>query len=93
MPRPGERPIALPCISDTPFDAQGQFIGAACARFGDQIVRLLDVTVVALVFGNLLFANFDPTAGTLASFGTVAVGSVARPIGRHHPRGPLRKVV
>jgi MFS transporter, MHS family, shikimate and dehydroshikimate transport protein len=38
-------------------------------------------TAAALVFGKLFFPNFDPTAGTLASFGTFAVGMFARPIG------------
>jgi MFS transporter, MHS family, shikimate and dehydroshikimate transport protein len=38
-------------------------------------------TAAALVFGKLFFPNFDPTAGTLASFGTFAVGMLARPIG------------
>jgi metabolite-proton symporter len=38
-------------------------------------------TAAALVFGKLFFPNFDATAGTLASFGTFAVGMFARPIG------------
>ena len=38
-------------------------------------------TAAALVFNNLFFPTFDPIAGTLASFGTYAVGFVARPIG------------
>jgi MFS transporter, MHS family, shikimate and dehydroshikimate transport protein len=38
-------------------------------------------TAAALVFGKLFFPNFDPAAGTLASFGTFAVGMFARPIG------------
>jgi len=35
----------------------------------------------ALVFGKLFFPTYSPLAGTLASFGTLAVGFVARPIG------------
>jgi len=35
----------------------------------------------ALVFGKLYFPSSDPTTGTLLSFGTFAVGFVARPIG------------
>ncbi|MGW5446356.1 MFS transporter [Streptomyces asiaticus] len=35
----------------------------------------------ALVFGTEFFPDFSPTAGTLASFGTFAVGFVARPLG------------
>jgi MFS transporter, MHS family, shikimate and dehydroshikimate transport protein len=35
----------------------------------------------ALVFGHLFFPSFSPVAGTLAAFGTFAVGFVARPLG------------
>ncbi len=35
----------------------------------------------ALVFGKLFFPTYSPFAGTLASFGTLAVGFVARPLG------------
>ncbi len=38
-------------------------------------------TASALVFGKLFFPNYDPLMGTLASFGTYAVGFVARPVG------------
>ncbi|MGE0132226.1 MAG: MFS transporter [Blastocatellales bacterium] len=38
-------------------------------------------TASALIFGRLFFPNYDPLTGTLASFGTYAVGFVARPIG------------
>lgn len=38
-------------------------------------------TASALVFGKLFFPNYDPLTGTLASFGTYAVGFIARPIG------------
>jgi MHS family shikimate/dehydroshikimate transporter-like MFS transporter len=38
-------------------------------------------TASAFVFGPLFFPNFDPLTGTLASYGTYAVGFVARPIG------------
>ena len=38
-------------------------------------------TAAALVFGKLFFPSFSPVAGTLASFGTFAVGFVARPLG------------
>lgn len=35
----------------------------------------------ALVFNHLFFPTFDPLTGTLAAFGTYAVGFVARPVG------------
>lgn len=38
-------------------------------------------TAAALVFNQLFFPTFDPLSGTLAAFGTYAVGFVARPIG------------
>ncbi|MFN0119135.1 MAG: MFS transporter [Blastocatellia bacterium] len=38
-------------------------------------------TASALVFGKLFFPNYDPLMGTLASFGTYAVGFLARPLG------------
>ena len=37
--------------------------------------------VAALVFGPLFFPEFSPVVGTIASFATLAVGFVARPIG------------
>jgi MHS family shikimate/dehydroshikimate transporter-like MFS transporter len=38
-------------------------------------------TASALIFNKLFFQNYDPLTGTLASFGTYAVGFAARPIG------------
>ncbi|WP_315701719.1 MULTISPECIES: MFS transporter [unclassified Bradyrhizobium] len=38
-------------------------------------------TAAALVFNKLFFPAFDPLMGTIAAFGTYAVGFVARPIG------------
>ena len=38
-------------------------------------------TASALVFNKLFFPSFDPLTGTLASFGTFAVGLFARPFG------------
>jgi metabolite-proton symporter len=38
-------------------------------------------TAAALVFSRLFFPNVDPLIGTLSSFGTFAVGFVARPLG------------
>jgi MFS transporter, MHS family, shikimate and dehydroshikimate transport protein len=41
----------------------------------------LYATASALVFANLFFPTFDPVVGTIAAFGTFAVGYLARPIG------------
>ncbi|HJZ79172.1 MAG TPA: MFS transporter, partial [Pyrinomonadaceae bacterium] len=38
-------------------------------------------TASALIFGRLFFPKYDALTGTLASYGTYAVGFVARPIG------------
>ena len=38
-------------------------------------------TAAALVFNTLFFPTFDPLVGTLAAFGTYAVGFIARPVG------------
>ncbi|MFN0112354.1 MAG: MFS transporter, partial [Blastocatellia bacterium] len=38
-------------------------------------------TASALIFGKLFFPNYDPLTATLASFGTYAVGFIARPFG------------
>lgn len=41
----------------------------------------LYVFVAALVFGPLFFPSYSPLVATLASFGTLAVGYVSRPLG------------
>ncbi|MDR7303789.1 MFS transporter [Haloactinomyces albus] len=38
-------------------------------------------TAAALVFGSLFYPDFSPVAGTIAAFGTFAVGFIARPLG------------
>ena len=38
-------------------------------------------TAASLVFGQIFFADLDPLTGTIASFGTLAVGYLARPLG------------
>src|SRR5262245_46092884 len=38
-------------------------------------------TAAALVFNRLFFPTVDPLIGTLSSFGTFAVGFIARPLG------------
>jgi hypothetical protein len=38
-------------------------------------------TAAALIFNKLFFPTLDPLAGTLAAFGSYAVGFVARPLG------------
>jgi MFS transporter, MHS family, shikimate and dehydroshikimate transport protein len=42
---------------------------------------LLYATAAALIFNKLFFPQFDPVAGTIASFAAYAVGFLVRPIG------------
>ena len=42
---------------------------------------LLYATASAIVFNNIFFSNLDPLVGTVASFGTLATGYLARPLG------------
>src|SRR5919205_3306840 len=42
---------------------------------------LLYATASAVVFNKVFFSNLDPLAGTVASFGTLATGYLARPLG------------
>ena len=42
---------------------------------------LLYATASAVVFNKVFFSNLDPLVGTVASFGTLATGYLARPLG------------
>jgi MFS family permease len=42
---------------------------------------LLYATASAVVFNQVFFSNLDPVVGTVASFGTLATGYIARPLG------------
>src|SRR4051794_3822731 len=53
------------------------FLGSA-VEFYD---FLLYGTAAALVFGQLFFSDLTPVVATIASFGTLAVGYVVRPLG------------
>ena len=77
---------------DTARSAGGQHAGdvrdvkkVAFASFIGTTIEWYDFflygTAAALVFGELFFPDADPLVGTLAAFGTFAVGFVARPLG------------
>src|SRR5262245_58003183 len=57
----------------------------ALASFAGTTIEWYDFflygTAAALVFNQVFFPNFAPLAGTLAAYGTYAVGFVARPLG------------
>ena len=57
--------------------ATASFIGTAIEWYD----FFLYGTAAALVFNRLFFPSFDPLSGTMAAFGTFAVGFVARPLG------------
>jgi metabolite-proton symporter len=57
--------------------AVASFIGTAIEFYDFYIYG----TAAALVFNKLFFPSFSPTAGTLASLATFAVGFIARPVG------------
>jgi len=57
--------------------AVASFIGTAIEWYD----FFLYGTAAALIFNRLFFPNFDPLGGTLAAFGTYAVGFIARPLG------------
>lgn len=42
---------------------------------------ILYATAAGIVFNQVFFADLDPNVGTLVSFGTLAVGYIARPLG------------
>src|ERR687883_1629513 len=68
-----------------PAIAPTSIVKVAFASFVGTAIEWYDFflygTAAALVFNRLFFPNFDPLVGTLAAFGTYAVGFVARPVG------------
>ncbi|WP_326818129.1 MHS family MFS transporter [Streptomyces sp. NBC_01762] len=57
--------------------ASSSFIGSAIEYYD----FLLYGAAASLVFNELFFTGLDPVTGTIASFATLAVGYVARPLG------------
>jgi MFS family permease len=72
---------ATPPVSHDPQQMRrvlfSSFLGSA-VEFYD---FLLYGTAAALVFGQLFFSDLSPVVATIASFGTLAVGYVVRPLG------------
>lgn len=75
---------AVPVSANPPIRS-GSIRSVAFASFIGTTIEWYDFflygTASALVFNQLFFPTFDPLTGTLASFGTYAVGFMARPIG------------
>src|SRR5690349_1292353 len=66
---PARRPTSIVFLAS--------FIGTCIEQYDFQLYGL----AAALVFGKLFFPTFDPLVGSIAAFGTLAVGYVARPLG------------
>jgi metabolite-proton symporter len=66
-------------------ESNGSILKVAVASFIGTAIEWYDYflygTAAALIFNRLFFPSFDPLTGTLAAFGTFAVGFVARPLG------------
>jgi MFS transporter, MHS family, shikimate and dehydroshikimate transport protein len=71
------RPAAIPKPGSIRVVALASFVGTTIEWYD----FFLYGTAAALVFNRLFFPTFDPLMGTLAAFGTYAVGFVARPVG------------
>jgi metabolite-proton symporter len=68
---------STPATSSVRLVAVASFVGTTIEWYD----FFLYGTAAALVFGRLFFPEFDPLMGTLASYGTYAVGFFARPLG------------
>jgi MFS transporter, MHS family, shikimate and dehydroshikimate transport protein len=69
--------VAAPAHNSVRVVALASFIGTTIEWYD----FFLYGTFAALVFNQLFFPTFDPLMGTMAAFGTYAIGFVARPIG------------
>ncbi len=69
----------------TPPSADKRMGKIAAAGVAASVAEWLDffiyTTAAALVLGKLFFPSFSPGVSTIASFGTLAVGFLARPVG------------
>ncbi|MFJ6686762.1 MFS transporter [Streptomyces werraensis] len=68
---------AEPSLAEATRVAKAAFVGTAIEWYDFYIYA----STAALIFGDQFFPSMSPTAATLASFATIAVAFVARPIG------------
>jgi MFS family permease len=75
----------LPTAPPSAPPGRGQFRRVLFSSFLGSMVEFYDFllygTAAALVFGQLFFSDLDPVVATIASFGTLAAGYLARPLG------------
>src|SRR5712691_7472159 len=76
-------PATEPPMSDAPAPPRSSMRVIILASFIGTAIEWYDFflygTAAALVFNRLFFPTLNPLAGTLSSYGTFAVGFVARP--------------
>lgn len=81
MDKPSTQPAAVNKAVRTTRD----YVLAGWASMAGTTIEWYDFflygTAAALVFNKIFFPSLDPIAGTLAAFGTFAVGFVGRPLG------------
>ncbi|MGW0389627.1 MFS transporter [Streptomyces sp. NPDC003042] len=77
-PSPTTSPTTSPPSSPSMLRLATASLAGTAIEFYDFFVY---GTAAALVLGPLFFPSFSPLAGTLAAFGTFAVGFLARPLG------------
>jgi MHS family shikimate/dehydroshikimate transporter-like MFS transporter len=74
--------MAVPQAAETPSTVMNNVLFASVVGTAIEWYDFfLYATASALVFAKLFFPTFDPVVGTIAAFGTFAVGYFARPIG------------
>lgn len=74
-------PTATAPTATAPADATKIALGALVGNALEWYDFFLFTTAAALVFDKQYFASGDPVTATLASFATLAIGFVARPLG------------
>ncbi|MGW7518145.1 MFS transporter [Streptomyces sp. NPDC054796] len=82
---PNPPPTAAADSVPVPGPDSTQLRRAVTSSFLGSVIEFYDFllygTASAVVFSQIFFSGLDPLAGTVASFGTFAVGYVARPLG------------
>lgn len=79
MPRQGGLPLDRDAVSDS--DRRQIVWSSVIGTTVEWYDFLIYGTASALVFSKLFFPSFDPLVGTIAAFGSYAVGFLARPLG------------
>jgi len=73
--------MSTPAPSPTPASTRRVVLASFVGTTIEWYDFFLYGTAAALVFNKLFFTNLEPLAGTMAAFGTYAVGFFARPLG------------